>query len=135
MPYILDADWVIQALAGRAQARNILDRLAPEPIAISIVTIGEIYEGAFNSSNPQAHLNSFREFLRPFVILNLSDPIMERFAEIRSSLRRRGEIISDFDILLGATALNHDLTVLTFNTRHLQRIPGVRLYQPLPEDR
>ena len=98
MPYLLDADWVIQALAGRVQARQILERLAPEPIAIAIVTVGEVYEGAFNSSNPQAHLNTFRDFLRPFIILNLSDPIMDRFAEIRSFLRRQGGIISDFNL-------------------------------------
>ncbi len=54
---------------------------------------------------------------------------MERFAEIRSLLRRQGEIISDFDILLGATALHYNLTVLTFNVRHLQRIPDLSLYQ------
>ena len=128
MPYILDADWVIEALAGRAQAVDTLNRLSPEPIAISIVTVGEVYEGAFNSSNPQVHLDRFHEFLSPFVVLNLNTQIMEHFAEIRSFLRRRGEIISDFDILLGATALHHELTVLTFNTRHLQRIPGLILY-------
>ena len=55
---------------------------------------------------------------------------MERFAEIRALLRRRGEIISDFDIIIGATALHYDLTVLTFNLRHLQRIPELRVYQP-----
>jgi tRNA(fMet)-specific endonuclease VapC len=66
----------------------------------------------------------------PFRVLALSDPIVERFAETRAFLRRRGELISDFDILLGATALHHDLTVLTFNVRHLQRIPDLKLYQP-----
>ncbi len=60
--------------------------------------------------------------------LNL--PIMEKFAEIRALLRRRGELISDFDILLGATALHHDLTVLTYNKRHFERIPDLKLYPP-----
>ncbi len=55
---------------------------------------------------------------------------MEKFAEIRALLRRRGELISDFDILLGATALHHDLTVLTYNKRHFERIPDLKLYPP-----
>ena len=46
------------------------------------------------------------------------------------SSRRSPDLISDFDILLGATALQHGLTVLTFNTRHLSRIPQLKLYQP-----
>jgi predicted nucleic acid-binding protein len=42
---------------------------------------------------------------------------MERFAAIRAHLRRRGELIPDFDLLLAATALHYDLTVLTANLR------------------
>ena len=130
MPYLLDADWAIQALAGRAEAVATIRRLAPARIAISVATVGEIYEGAFNSPNPGARLAQFRRFLVPFRVLGLSDPIVERFAETRSFLRRRGELISDFDILLAATALHHDLTVLTFNVHHLQRVPDLKLYQP-----
>jgi tRNA(fMet)-specific endonuclease VapC len=55
---------------------------------------------------------------------------MERFAGIRADLRRRGQIISDFDILLAATALHYDLTVLSRNIRHFNRIPDLKLYQP-----
>ncbi len=130
MPYLLDADWVINALAGQPQAVESLRQLAPEGIAISLITVGEVYEGAFNSPDPQRHLDSFRTFLRPFPKLNLNDAIMRRFAEIRSLLRRRGELIPDFDLILGATALFYDLTVLTSNVRHLGRIPGLKLYRP-----
>jgi predicted nucleic acid-binding protein len=55
---------------------------------------------------------------------------MEHFAETRALLRRRGELIADFDLLIAATALHHDLTLLTFNLRHFERIPELRLYQP-----
>lgn len=37
-------------------------------------------------------------------------------------------MISDFDTLLAATALEYDLAVLTFNIEHFQRIPDLRLY-------
>ena len=130
MAYILDADIIIQALADRGQAANTISRLAPQGMSVSWVTVGEVYEGAFRSPNPQAHLQSFREFLHPFRLLDLSDPVMERFAEIRAHLRRRGELIPDFDLLLVATALHYDLTVLTANLRHFQRIPDLKLYQP-----
>lgn len=129
MPYLLDADFIIQALAGRSDVPATLAHLASEGIAISWVTVGEVYEGAFQSPDPKRHLDAFREFLSPFVILGLDDPIMERFARIRTHLRRRGELIPDFDIILGATALHYDLTVLTFNFRHLRRISGLKFHQ------
>lgn len=129
MAYILDADWAIHALGGHPKTLQTLDYLLEEVVSISLVTVGEVYEKAFNSSNPQAHLDSFRVFFRPYRLLNLSDSIVERFAEIRSYLRRRGAIIGNFDIILGATALEYDLTILTYNVRHLQRIPDIKVYQ------
>ncbi len=130
MSYLLDTDWAIQALHGRAAAVATLGRLTPHRVAVSVVTLGELHEGAFRSSNPIAHIESLRRFLHPYPMLNLNEPIMQRFGEYRAFLRRRGALISDFDIIIGATAVHHGLTVLTFNVRHLERIPDVRLYEP-----
>ena len=128
MRYLLDTDWIIQTLAGDQKTASTLGKLRPTDVAISLVTIGEIYEGAFAYTNTQAHLKTFRQFLTPFHLLNLEEPIMERFAEVRSLLRRRGELIADFDILIGATALFHNLTLLTYNTSHFKRIPDLKFY-------
>lgn len=70
------------------------------------------------------------DFLSPFRFLDLNDGIARHFGELRALLRRRGEMISEFDVVVAATALHHDLTVLTFNVRHFQRIPDLKLYQP-----
>ncbi len=128
--YLLDADWIIQALANRQPAVGTLERVAGSRVYVSYITAGEIYERAFTYANPQAHLVSFRHFLSPYRLLGLNDPIVERFAELRAFLRKHGQLVSDFDLLVGATALHHDLTVLTFNRRHFERIPDLKLYQP-----
>lgn len=130
MSYLLDSDWIIQTLHGVPVAATVLQRLSRDRIFVSYITLAKMYEKAFESSNPEAHLDSFRGFIRPFQKLTLDEPTVERFAEIRAYLRRRGEIISDFDILIAATALRHDLTLLTFNIRHLSRVPDLKLYQP-----
>jgi tRNA(fMet)-specific endonuclease VapC len=129
MEYLFDTSWIIEVLAGRGETARQHKRLNLAKIAVSYVSIGEIYEVAFNYANPQAHLSSFREFLSPFKRLTLNEPIMETFAEVRAHLRRRGQIISDFDILLGATALHYNLIVLTHNKKHFARIPDIKIYQ------
>lgn len=126
--YLLDTDWIIQALAGREPALRTLRRLEGARIYVSYIAVGEIYERAFVSANPQAHMVTFRQFLSPYHLLTLTDPIMDRFAEMRAYLRRRGQLIADFDLLIGATAIQHDLTVLTFNRRDFERIPDLKLY-------
>ena len=128
MLYIIDADWSIQALVGRQPTTSTVESLLPQGIGISLVTVAAIYEGAFGTTDPRAHLQRFRDLLRSFSSLDLNDDIAERIARIRFDLRRRGQIISDFDIVLAATALHHGLTVLTFNRRHFERIPGLQVY-------
>lgn len=110
-------------------ASTTLDRIMGDATYVSWVTVGEVYEIAFNSPNPQAHIDSVTRLLVPVGRVGVNEPIIERFAEIRSFLRRRGQMISDFDILLAATALDRDFTVLTFNLRHFERIPDLRLYR------
>ncbi len=129
MKYILDTDWIINLLAGNKEAEERIQHLDPDDIMISLVTVAEIYEGAFAYANPEEHLHSFRTFLSHFQLINLNLSIMEKFAETRSYLRRTGRLIADFDILLGATALHHGFTVLTYNKKHFERIPDLPIYQ------
>jgi predicted nucleic acid-binding protein len=56
---------------------------------------------------------------------------MKRFAQIRGSLPKPiRQQIGDFDILIAATCLEHDLTLLTRNRKDFQQIPHLKLYQP-----
>jgi predicted nucleic acid-binding protein len=130
MQHILDADWMIQTLAGRVNAGTVLERLAGRRVAISVLTVGEVFESAFSSPNPQPRIERLRRFLHPYYILSVTEPVIQRFAEIRAYLRHRGELISDFDIIIGATALHYDLTVLPFNLRRFLRVPDLRIFTP-----
>lgn len=129
--YLLDTDWIIQTLGNRQPAARILALLAEHRIFVSFVSVAELYEPAFNSVNPEAHLLTFRHFLSAYRLLTLTHPIAERFAQLRSYLRRRGELIPDFDLLIAATALEHNLTLLTFNLKDFRRVPDLRIYQPV----
>jgi predicted nucleic acid-binding protein len=129
MTYLVDIDWVIHALAGQERVATTLTRLVTQCLAISVITLGEVYEGAFTSVNPQAHIDGFRQTLPSYRVLPVTEPISERFAEVRSFLRRRGQLISDFDMLIAATAIHHKLTLLTFNLRHFERVPDLRIYR------
>jgi predicted nucleic acid-binding protein len=55
---------------------------------------------------------------------------MKRFAVLCAELCRRGQLIPDPDLLIAATARQHDLTLLTRNVCHVDRIPALRLYHP-----
>lgn len=128
MAYLLDSDWVIEAMSGNLRVTRTLDRLSSQLLAVSFITVAEVYEGAHGSSNPEARLTAYRAFFRPFHMLVMNEAIAEQFGSLRALLRRQGNLIPDFDLLQAAIALHYDLTLLTFNVRHFNRIPDLRLY-------
>ncbi len=128
MTYLIDSDWVIDWLAEREQAIQLLSIIGERGVAISLVTYGEVYEGIYYGRDPIASERMFQLFLHGTDALPLNHAIMRRFARIRGQLRRQGRIIGDPDILIGATALHHDLSLVTRNISHFERIPGLRLH-------
>ena len=129
MKYLIDSDYVADYLSARPQATELLIALTKEGTTISLITFGEIYEGIYYGHNPQKTKDVFNRFLRSVDILPMTKPIMQRFAQIRGGLRRTGNIIGDFDILIAATALSHNLTLVTRNIKDYQRIPNLSIYK------
>ncbi len=129
--YLLDTDWIVDILNGQENAIHTALELAPAGLAVSIITYGELYEGAAFAHDPDPALSGLRHFLKGKPILPLTQPVMERFAKIRGSLPRPiRQQIGDLDILIAATCLEHNLTLLTRNLKDFQQIPNLKLYQP-----
>ncbi|MGH2530807.1 MAG: type II toxin-antitoxin system VapC family toxin [Thermomicrobiales bacterium] len=129
MRYLLDSDWIIDATVGIASAIQAIQQTRSEGIAVNTIALAEVYEGAFVLDNPASGIASFRRLLAGFAVLDVTEPIAERFAELRSLLRWDGNLIPDMDLLIAATALERDLTLLTRNLRHFERVPGLKLYR------
>lgn len=129
MRYLLDTDWVIDALRGRrasAQARHRIDQLAPRGIAISVISLAELSVGP-NLVEPSVQSRTeMLSFIEEFTLLAVDATTCEIFGRVKANLQLRGQLIDDFDTMIGATALQHDLTLLTNNIRHFERIDGLR---------
>jgi tRNA(fMet)-specific endonuclease VapC len=127
MSYLVDTDWMIDGLSGRRKALTFLEAHRDEGLGVSLVTLGELYEGAYGSPDPEAHLASLERFLALFTVVPLSEETMRHFGRLRALLRQHGTLIPDFDLLIAATALAYDLVLLTRNRRHFERIPELQL--------
>lgn len=130
MSYLVDSDWLIDAFIGVPTAVKVLAHLHDEGLAVSVISYGELFEGALGAPDSLAELARFRRFLGRLTLLTLDDATMEHFAIIRADLRRRGQLIPDLDLLIAATAIQHDLILVTRNVRHFARLPELQLYQP-----
>lgn len=130
MIYLVDSDWVADYLKGRSPAVALLDRLVHDGIAISIITFAEVYEGIYYGRDRAHYAQIFHNFLRGARVLGISRAVARRFAIIRGDLRARGQLLPQPDLLIAATALHHDLALVTRNVAHFQRISGLRLHLP-----
>ena len=129
MNYLVDSDYIADYLVVKPHATELLSSLAPDGITISILSVGEIYEGIYFGHHPEKAARQFHRFLKTVPTVHLTAQIMQQFARIRGELRRNGKIIGDFDILIAATAIQHDLTLVTRNLKDYQRIPELKLYK------
>lgn len=129
MSYLLDSDWCIDYLRGRTEAITLLEDLQHEGLEMSLVTYAELYEGIYFGSDRPAAERVLRQLLQFVTVLPLDLQIMERFAILRGELRRQGLMIGDLDAMIAATALHHNLTLVTRNARHFTRVPGLQLHQ------
>jgi tRNA(fMet)-specific endonuclease VapC len=126
--YLVDTDWIINALRGQRQANETLVALAPEGLAVSYISYAELVQGAYYAEDSARAIHILEAFLEGKELLPLSLEIMQRFGILRGQLQQQGTPIGELDLFIGATALEHDLIVLTRNRRHFERIPGVELY-------
>ena len=127
MRYLADTDWVVHALHGNRAVIRRLDELADEGIGISIVSIAELYQGVFYSTDPQGNELRLLEFLGGYDVVQIDDDICREFALARGKLKAAGTLIGDLDVLIGCTALRHGLTLLSNNRRHFQRLEGLSI--------
>jgi tRNA(fMet)-specific endonuclease VapC len=127
MSFLIDTDYVADFLKGRPDAMLLLRSLPREQIAISVITFGEVIEGITFGQDRRRHEQGFRQFLRIADVLPLNRATMRRFASIRGALRAQGDLIPDMDLLIGATAIATNRTLVTRNRRHFNRLQAYGL--------
>lgn len=125
--YLIDTDWATDYLKGVPLVVSRLQALVDQDLAISVISVAELYEGVYGSKNMESHLAGLRQFLERVVVVGLNETICQTFGRCRHQLRQRGELIDNFDLLIAATCLTHGFTLVTGNLRHYSRIPDLQV--------
>lgn len=98
-------------------------------LAVSTITISEIYEGIYyTQSNFDESEKALNDFLSGVSVLEVNRGIARIFGQHRARLRKEGDIIDNFDILIASAALYYNLTVLTNNKKHFVKIKGLNIF-------
>src|SRR5207245_2922334 len=96
-------------------------------LCISAITLAELYTWALRATAAPKRLQGLRDLLSDVTILDVNVEIAERFGRLQAALFDAGTPAPAMDLLIGATALVHDLTLVTHNTQDYAKIPSLRL--------
>ena len=138
MAYLFDTDAISELLRPRPLPAYVdwLGTIPREAQFTSAVVVGELLEGACRSAARDRHLENIEQRVLPSVTILPYDVATARiFGLIRADLERRGDILPDADLQIAATALYHDLELVTGNVRHFERIPDLRINGVLAQSR
>ncbi len=123
---LLDTDHCIEIQRGRPEIIRRRQGINDE-VATTIITACELYYGAAKSAKPLENKRAVDGFLRTLRVIQLDREAAMFFGLFKADLEKLGRGLADADLMIGAMARANGAVVVTANTRHFERMPGITL--------
>ncbi len=127
MKYLVDTDWIIDHLNGVEIVTKKLEKFAALGICTSIISVAELYEGVYGAKQYEASLDALETFLEGITVLPIDQDVCKIFGKERNKLRKQGNMIGDFDLMIASLCIRHSLVLLTNNKSHFERIEALKI--------
>jgi len=124
--YLIDTNTCIYYIKGKFDLKTKFEKANPDNCFISEITLAELKVGVENSEKKNKNQKALDNFLTGVKIVPIFHSL-DLYAKEKARLRKAGIPIDDFDLLIGVTAVTHNLTMVTNNTDHFKRIMGITL--------
>ena len=126
MSFLLDTDICSAYLRGD---RTVFNRFLQHTggLHVSAVSLAELYSWAHRAAAPPRRLESLQSMLDDVKVLDVTADVARTFGRMRAALLDQGRPLPTPDLIIAATALLHDLTLVTHNIQHFRPVPGLRV--------
>ena len=126
MKFLLDTDTCSAHMRRPAKLAHRFIQYVGQ-LAISTVTLGELYAGAYKHSQTRRLLGLIDEIREETTLIDFDATCAEKFGHVRGTLLQQGISVSTTDLMIASAALVHNLSLVTHNTADYQNIPDLRL--------
>jgi len=124
--YLLDTNIAIFYMKGKYNLDERFGNITPGNLFISEITLAELKYGVENSEHTEKNRKVLDLFLTGVKILPIFHAL-DLYAKEKVRLQKAGTRIDDFDLLIGTTAITHNLVMVSNNTSHFKIIKGIKL--------
>jgi len=126
MNFLLDTNICIYFMKGMYNLDQKIDQIGNENCFISEITLAELKFGVANSQNRKKNKKALEYFLSGIKIIPIYNSF-DIYAEEKARLKKEGNLVDDFDLLIAATAVSNNMTLATNNTKHFLRIRNLKI--------
>jgi tRNA(fMet)-specific endonuclease VapC len=126
---ILDTNIVSFLINGHTLGERYRPHLIGLTAAISFMTVGELFEGAYRKGWSEKRFSKLRQQLKNYVVIPFSASMLEIYGQIRAA--RKHQPIAVDDAFIAATALARDCPLITHNPRDFADISGLKIITEL----
>lgn len=123
--YIIDSDTLISLVRGQHGVQQKMVHIGLSQCKVSEISLAELYVGAYKRNDIKG-MGQANYIAQTFEIIPISSHL-EEYAKLRAGLERLGCKLDSMDLFIAASALAEDLTLVTHNTKHFSRVPGLKL--------
>ena len=124
--YLLDTNICIYFIKGKFGLKEKLRSIKKENRFISEITLAELKFGVHNSESPKKNQDALADFLTGVQIIPIFNAL-DLYASEKARLRKRGEPIDDFDLLIGVSSIANGMILVTNNESHFKRISNIEI--------
>lgn len=132
MAIILDADVIIRGEKGTFDLHNWILSRADEQFEIAAITVAELWHGVEHAMGARRRRREqyLQLFLSSVAIAAYTEQTAYEHARLWARLESAGKMIGYYDLLVAATALERGSQIATFNRKHFELVPGLRVIEP-----
>jgi tRNA(fMet)-specific endonuclease VapC len=126
--YVLDSNTVSYYMRGDPEVTAPLERLQPANVAVPAIVEYELRYGMYRlpETVAKSKIRALESFLMPIAVLLFDSRCADQAARLRATLEAAGTPIGPHDVLIAATALRHQATLVTRNVREFSRVPALQ---------
>jgi len=128
MRYLLDTNICIYIIKKKPiEVIKRFTKVRTGDIAVSNISVAELYYGVCKSSKPNENMIALQEFLSPLEVLDFNKEAAIAYGNLRAGLEAKGTPIGAMDLLIAAQAVSENLTLITNNEKEFRRVVSIKV--------
>jgi tRNA(fMet)-specific endonuclease VapC len=122
---LVDTNIISYIMKGDDRAKRYVQHLENKLLAISFITVGELYFWAEKNGWGERKRNTLEAALHNYVVIPYDNEIAKFYAKVATERERAGRRISCNDAWIAASALRHEIPLVTHNAKDFQQITSL----------